>query len=682
MKKFIVLFIALIFIFPINVNKISNGVSNENKIVLVSDSDAFYTLIATPLSFHEGKIPLLLFKENLTRKHERFIEAYNGNNFIVIGKHIDDSYPKQEFIGNATSISIKIAERFYGDSKFVVILPYEQYNLSLIATPIACYLDAPVLIYNGSDNEIENACKSLNADKIIGIGNISVGNIHLKNESQIYGYINSIKNVSYVALTNPDDELPLKIMDMENIHLKGHITNVKITLFAKEFNLIGNDEKTFYIDVPDGINKIEAYINISKHDSIPYIILATLYDENGKLATYSSSFAYSNQKCYIDTLSINNKGKYKLVVKVYHGIKGGYFSERGISVVNVDFSVDLKIKKFTRACIPYLHASKLTPYLACSHNGIVIESRFATKEYEKAANHTTGGAWNNKFLQNFVNRQVNKTVDKLKKFIGNASMVAIVGDSNMIPMFYYNGSNDVGVGLGIPSDNPYYLNFSVAAGRIIAWDSIDASLLINRNVFYNKIAHGSWMKNFTFIFGEGFGETGGIFHQLPYSKVVKQHGFNARIFGDLKNDRKALEKYNAFDANYIEYEGHGNWFWMFSSIYGLNYLNKVVDVSHVKNYELNPSVVLAAACLMARVDGIPLRENIGLAFIHAGANAFIGATRETGREAELEFIENNLIENDTSIGFAIQNAKIYDKPPTKYARVLYGDPAFNPYEPK
>ena len=676
MKKFIVLLIALIFIFPINVSS-----THENKIILVSDSDAFYTLIATPLSFHEGKLPILLFKENLTHQHERFINSYNGNSFIVIGNHIDANYPKQEFVGAPAHISIKIAEKFYGNSKFVVILPYEQYNLSLIATPIACYLDAPVLVYDGNDNEIENVCKHLNADEIIGIGNVSIGNIHLKNESQIYGYIHSIKNVGYVALTNPDDELPLRIISRNNIHLNGHITNVKIILFAKEFNLIGNDEKIFYIDIPDGINRIEAYINISKHDSTPYIIFATLYDENGKLATYSSSFAYSNQKCYIDTLSINNKGKYKLIVKVYHGIKGGYFSQRGISIANVDFNVDLKITKLAHACISSLHASKLAPYLACSHNGIVIESRIATKEYEKIANHTTGGAWNNKFLQKFVNCQVNKTVDKLKKFIGNASMVAIVGDSNMVPMFYYNGSNDTSVGLGIPSDNPYYLNFSVAVGRIIAWDSIDASLLISRNIFYNKIAHGSWMKNFTFIFGEGFGETGGIFHQIPYSKIVKQYGFNARIFGDLKNDREALEKYNAFDANYIEYEGHGDWFWMFSSIYGFNYLNKVVDVSHVKNYELKPSIVLTAACLMARVDGIPLKENIGLAFIHAGANAFIGATRETWKEAELELIENNLIKNDTSIGFAIQHAKVYDEPPTKYARVLYGDPAFNPYEP-
>ncbi|RLF61947.1 MAG: hypothetical protein DRN31_04780, partial [Thermoplasmata archaeon] len=64
-----------------------------------------------------------------------------------------------------------------------------------------------------------------------------------------------------------------------------------------------------------------------------------------------------------------------------------------------------------------------------------------------------------------------------------------------------------------------------------------------------------------------------------------------------------------------------------------------------------------------------------------GAAAFVGATRETGQEAELEIIENSMIMNNTSIGEALLESKIADEPPTKYVRVLYGVPAFNPYEP-
>jgi len=110
-------------------------------------------------------------------------------------------------------------------------------------------------------------------------------------------------------------------------------------------------------------------------------------------------------------------------------------------------------------------------------------------------------------------------------------------------MYYYSSSNnDSSVGLGIPSDNPYSLNLSMAVGRIIAFDDIDASLLIARSVFYNDVIHGAWRKRFVFIFGEGFGETGGIFHQLPYSKIVKSMGFDVSIYGDFRNDRHSLEK--------------------------------------------------------------------------------------------------------------------------------------------
>jgi len=71
----------------------------------------------------------------------------------------------------------------------------------------------------------------------------------------------------------------------------------------------------------------------------------------------------------------------------------------------------------------------------------------------------------------------------------------------------------------------------------------------------------------------------------------------------------------------------------------------------------------------------------GLNASMAEAAAFLGATRETGQEAELEIIENSMIMNNTSIGEALLESKIADDPPTKYLCVLYGDPAFNPYEP-
>jgi hypothetical protein len=85
---------------------------------------------------------------------------------------------------------------------------------------------------------------------------------------------------------------------------------------------------------------------------------------------------------------------------------------------------------------------------------------------------------------------------------------------------------------------------------------------------------------------------------------------------------------------------------------------------------------------MGRIDGIPPEMNIGLSMLHAGCNGFIGATRETGPEAGLETFENHLIIDDYSVGEALRGEKRIDKElPTYYVRTLYGDPAFNPYEP-
>jgi hypothetical protein len=111
--------------------------------------------------------------------------------------------------------------------------------------------------------------------------------------------------------------------------------------------------------------------------------------------------------------------------------------------------------------------------------------------------------------------------------------------------------------------------------------------------------------------------------------------------------------------------------------------SKAIDVAHAKEwiYE-KPSIFFTSACLMGRIDGIPPQNSIGLAMMHAGCNAFLGSTRETGQEAGLTPFENHLIVDDLSLGEALRGEKKNDKElPTYYVRTLYGDPAFNPYEP-
>jgi len=263
------------------------------------------------------------------------------------------------------------------------------------------------------------------------------------------------------------------------------------------------------------------------------------------------------------------------------------------------------------------------------------------------------------------------------------------GDSNIVPMYYYGPSQQDLAEKGLPSDNPYSLQEKLSIGRIVGWNLQDVSLLIAKTFFYQTICgqpnnSDQWYTRFSFIFGEGFGETGGLFHQIPYAQEIKKYGFDPRIYGDFRNSRQMATLLKTYsNANYIEYIGHADWFWFTPAMYGLDTYSRAIDVAHAKFWTFEkPSIFLTSACLMGRIDGIPSEMNIGLAMIHAGCNGFVGATRETGQEAGLETFENHMIVDDWSIGEALRGEKRIDKElPTYYVRTLFGDPAFNPYEP-
>lgn len=110
-----------------------------------------------------------------------------------------------------------------------------------------------------------------------------------------------------------------------------------------------------------------------------------------------------------------------------------------------------------------------------------------------------------------------------------------------------------------------------------------------------------------------------------------------------------------------------------SSLYGLDFYSKSIDVAHAKSWTYDkPSVFLTSACLMGRIDRIPPQMNMGLTMLHAGCNCFVGATRTTSSEAGLTILENHLIVDDFSIGEVLRGEKRSDKePPNYYVRVSF-----------
>jgi hypothetical protein len=707
--------------------------------VVIPDSDPFFGVLGTIASCWydkesnvSGLLPLLIQQNGtLTNAQQRFLMSYftiPDSSILVLGHHLDTTYPTQEIIGAPPVVSLNLASQLFTSASTILILPYETndaYRLSLLAAPLASYLNIPILFYDSNEAAIQTICTQLQTTHAYLVGNVT---LHLTNVTviplvtaeDITDTILTVINdefgaINYLAMTNPADVISPNITNTTHLTLSDHIENKKIIILSKKIDLSGNDTRTYSIPVPDGINRIQISGELfqkqvrlfERRSSIVPLLFMTLTDAHGHVVAYTNSMSYDIGKTYLETLTCNASGTYTLKVTAYYGIKGGYFLERGLSLVNADIMINTTISTLATPHLPAIpKLSMIASYLAAAHGGIVLANsswELTDSSYAVVAQGSGAGPWYNESLHSFTNKKVNTTVqelnntlqllgdhDLLSGYRAGPAWLAILADTTMIPMYYYAPSDEDIPDRGLPSDNLYSLNQTLSTGRLIGWNAQDVSTLVARTFFYETICGKpsnltDWHSRFNFVFGQGFGETGGVFHQIPYAKEIRAYGFSSKVYGDLRDSRQMTSLLHVYTgANYIEYLGHGDWFWIPASWYGFDVYSKAVDVAHAKDWVYDrPNIFLTSACLLGRVDGLPPQENIGLAMLHAGCNGFVGATRETGSESGLTVLENHLIVDDWSIGAALRGEKQVDQEqPTFYVRTLYGDPAFNPFEPQ
>ena len=744
MKLFNIIFIFCIIIVlshglpayysPINIKEQQSFQNIWNADIILADSkDPYYCLLASTLACyypHQTNTsiltPLLVISDNkITDQHERFIISLkNDPNLLCIGANLSFQYNTISFQEQAPELSLILASKFLPHSE-VIITPYgsgKNYTISLQATLLSCYLNIPLLILNDNFKEINGYLKDNTIKEVYIFGDIDPDRVEtehkiLLNNEQIISHqiLQIIKNkfelMDYITLTNPIDIKKPEIISTMTIELKRKVSHQSITLLGKTITIKGDPTYYFNISIPSGIHHLQCSMQYQQNthqqiiNEIEPLLYCRLQDPNGTIVGYSQSSSFDIGKINVDTLIVDHPGDYVLEISPYQGFKGGYFSSRGFSLVNGDLTGNITIETLNTSHYPLVGSlSVMAPYLTASYGGYLIANEsfsLTNPEYDIIAKGYSSGPYYEEDLHEFNNDIVNGTLDEInrhldylkaydlyKSFIEGPAWLAILGDTNMIPMYYYQPSQSGLIEKGLPSDNPYSYHELFSIGRLMGYSVDDVSILISRTLFYQSICDESnnskWKETFHFMYGEGFGETGGWFHQIPYAKKIEQYGFSIEVFGVFKNSRQYAERHQVFtQANYNEYLGHGDWFWFTPSWYGFDVYIRSFDVSHLKNWIFeHPSVFLTSACLMGRVDGISPEMNIGMTLLHAGCISFVGATRETGQEAGLEILENSLIINDTSIGEALREEKITDQVlPTYYVRVLFGDPAFNPYEP-
>ena len=351
--------------------------------------------------------------------------------------------------------------------------------------------------------------------------------------------------------------------------------------------------------------------------------------------------------------------------------------------------------------------------------------------------------------------------------------VGIIADTNMIPQYYYmsTGQGDATEGFGIPGDLYFQdiavnqtdnalreCNLQLSIGRVDGWNSQEVSALLARTFFYkdiidhvigpvngqlgvNQVA-GTWKDSAMTSIGTEPPVGAAITAAEKIGMMFQQAGFSASIAtfgnpitghtGDASRRQRAGQYYES--SNFIQICAHGFYYWYvppawegtaaliarptpFPPIGG----GGAFDVAHVKYMQFGPSVMWADSCVTGRIDGLTPENALSLAFLHAGMNVYIGATREswgniipipdaTSGETLGSFLSMNFYGHltgyfynknggmqsftpaDTSVGVALVLAKnTYIQKfgvdsggmdsDTLEEFIIHGDPAFNPYEP-
>lgn len=322
--------------------------------------------------------------------------------------------------------------------------------------------------------------------------------------------------------------------------------------------------------------------------------------------------------------------------------------------------------------------------------------------------------------------------------------VSIVADTNMIPHFYHEGSTHASEGYGQAGDIIYcdvdmsredprsdmgsgivaqdVQDYELPIGRFAGYDVMDVSALIARNFFYYDIidnywSHGqdtdsTWKDNgYVFLGSKMPVESMYGTYVRTLSQYWNDGGLDVIGTTEERSDYKLAHQFQE-GSNYIMGGVHGNFYWYvpqchIDSISG----GSAYDVTNVLDMSMGPSTMFLVSCITGRIDGLSPENCLSMAYIHTGVASYVGATRSTlgwidpGLEFDMrpfepegavlmsEMYAENLL-NDMDAGTALRDAKNSYLPADLNSGsirdesfimvqhyVLFGDPAFNPYEP-
>lgn len=516
--------------------------------ITAASDDPFYALIATPIAVSysqtgEQKVIPLYIKDlsNPSKAVQRTEEE--------IGIYADYTIAGL----SAKQSSLLAAALFWQTSNTALILKNDEkgYDLGVVATPLASYLDIPIIVADAIDADVTTTLTSLGVTQLYVCGNLTIPEgysaIHFASYDQITSMcIQTIterfgKNVHYVTMTNPLDVQRPQVLDTRRYEFRGSVESslpfpsLAIGIIIKGTSVL----HTF--TVPDDYKYTLLKIDLRNLNSENVQLLGDkmslmLYSPTNETYFFTATSsghpvldAQGNiveDRLHFESVLYDRPGVYTM--QVY----GQWFARKQGS-----YSINVTLEKLENPFVPLMdNISSIAPYLTAYHQGII----FANTSFAFAAddgvfyNGTTcpgitqpGGNPNLTVPSNLhtmgIHDQLNGLLSEISGieekdlrqlrdyFAKNPLSIAIVADPTMIPMyFYYNpdGRADTPkgaiMGFSVPSDfiyadidvdhvdpeNDTYSSWPFmenVVGRVTGWDTQDCSALIARTIFYNII---------------------------------------------------------------------------------------------------------------------------------------------------------------------------------------------------
>lgn len=822
--------------------------SNETKgAIIASESQPYYALIGTPVALiYEGgekiAIPLVVInKDKPSSAVTKFLLNYKGNgNLTAIG--IGDvgsefSIPIVQEINKETleKTSLEVAKMFWESTDGVIIVRANQegYNFAVVASPLASYLNIPIIVMEEKkiDSKAAEVLKKLDVKF-----SLVCGNVEGYKKSWHFGSVEEIQdltikvirerlneNIFYIALANPIDAKKPKVLSSKTFTFHGNIQDESGEAYPGTEPPPSEGSPEHFVDIPynysnmvidikmdlSGVvgsadlsgERIYAYIGVDEDKD--RVLNNDEDSENDKLQFFGGSPGYD----YIrpGANSPPSEAWFHTEIPFFHDIGEHAIVLMARLPMDMDktasYDLTVTIEELENENYPLMpQISSLAGYLAAYRKGVVLakpEFRIYNPKYIGCKD--CGDPASNPDLLEETNRQSGRVKKDLNKLLAKlAGMViredkngkqneedvialaeyyksldpntelmhiGIIADTNMIPWFYYHtsGQEDYGAteGYGIPGDNiyadidasisnaPYEIDgedpsMELAIGRIVGWDVQDVSALLGRTFFYYDILdsfegiNGDDWKNSAFAH---FGSEPPVESAASVTEKLvnmwRSAGFTADEPLQHSNElsrRQVAEQYYE-RSNFIMFCAHGFYYWyvptaqesipsMVSGGYiPAPYGGGAFDVIHVKDFNMGPGIIFGSSCVTGKIDGIQPRIALSQAFLHAGLNTYIGASRlswgsivpipdENTDEVYGDYLalliygyltggiiydkENPTVVSmeyeNVTIGGALMLAKnkyIEDKgsdgggpgDDTIEEFNIMGDPAFNPYEP-